>query len=211
MNESAIGLALQAALRSMSEVLLFEATNPWELDEAMTEFGFSSGACEAQDIEGLDVALAHNSQSGCHQITPILPRMVAEGRLGRKVSVGWYRYPGGGGLVIDPLVEDLLREEARFEGITRRDISNNEIVAHLTLALVNASADIMANTSLSNIGQVNDASIKYLGFPAATGGVLSYAAGAGIDAILARLTGLRYGPSKAMKISNHLELLRGQL
>jgi 3-hydroxyacyl-CoA dehydrogenase len=40
--------------------------------------------------------------------------MIELGKLGRKTSAGWYRYPGGGGKVEDPIVADLAIEEAHF-------------------------------------------------------------------------------------------------
>ncbi|MFK5997198.1 MAG: 3-hydroxyacyl-CoA dehydrogenase family protein [Rhodobacterales bacterium] len=51
---------------------------------------------------------------------PIADRMVEEGRLGKKSGVGWYRYPGGGGAVIDPLLEDMIIEESYFAKVSRR-------------------------------------------------------------------------------------------
>jgi 3-hydroxyacyl-CoA dehydrogenase len=73
---------------------------------------------------------------------PILPRAHAEGRIGRALGWGWYRYPGGGGRVIDPLIEDLAREEARFARVdpvpmTRADIARRlcDVVAAEVQAL----------------------------------------------------------------------------
>ncbi|MEM9637004.1 MAG: enoyl-CoA hydratase, partial [Pseudomonadota bacterium] len=108
-------------------------------------------------------------------ITPILPRMVGEGRLGRKLSVGWYRYPGGGGLVIDPLVEDLLREEAWFLGVARFEVSEEVLADKLVLGLIDSALRLLGTSALQDIARIDRVSIDALGFPAEKGGILSYA------------------------------------
>ncbi|MEW9918355.1 3-hydroxyacyl-CoA dehydrogenase family protein [Marimonas sp. MJW-29] len=131
MTEAEAVTALQDAFWLAGEELMFRHTNPWELDEALVAAGFTMGPCEAQDLLGLEKVLAR--QSG--RPIPILPRMVAEGRLGKIGGVGFYRYPGGGGAVIDPLIEDLILEEAWFARISRSEISDNELVLRMHAAL----------------------------------------------------------------------------
>mmetsp|Transcript_29107 Transcript_29107/g.56044 ORF Transcript_29107/g.56044 Transcript_29107/m.56044 type:complete len:156 (-) Transcript_29107:4183-4650(-) len=131
--------SLQDRFWRACEQLLMDHTNPWELDEALMAWGYSLGPCAAQDLAGLDVILAAR---GGDIPTPILPRMVAEGRLGKKASWGFYRYPGGGGAVTDPLIEDLILEEARFASHTRVALEDAALVAKLHEGM---GADIRAD------------------------------------------------------------------
>ncbi len=124
--------ALQDTFWRKAEHLLLYHTNPWELDEALCEWGYAVGPCEAMDLAGLDAVLARVPDRS----NPVPRRMVAEGRLGKKGGVGFYRYPGGGGAVIDPLIEDLIREEAWFARIERVEVSNETLVAALNVCLV---------------------------------------------------------------------------
>ncbi|MEL6451654.1 MAG: 3-hydroxyacyl-CoA dehydrogenase family protein [Pseudomonadota bacterium] len=121
-------IALQDVFWQACEQMLFWHTNPWELDEALTDWGYGLGPCEAQDLVGLDVVLQNRSGS---QPSPILGRMVAEGRLGKRAGWGYYRYPGGGGAVIDPLIDDLIREEAWFAKIMRDELEGEAVVRRL--------------------------------------------------------------------------------
>jgi 3-hydroxyacyl-CoA dehydrogenase len=159
------GARLIAALEDAAEALVFEGSTPWEVDAAAEAFGFDLGPCAAQDLRGLDIAYARHRATG-HAL-PVVDRMVPEGRLGRKGGVGWYRYPGGGGRVIDPLVEDLAREEAHFAGVTPRAISDSEIAARLSGALLRAAKGLVAEP-----GVIDLLSVLACGFPADTGGVL---------------------------------------
>lgn len=110
--------ALRATIEDTAEALVFAGATPWELDETLQATGWTTGPCLMQDAVGLDVAYArHRAQDAAgtrRHAVPLIDRMVPEGRLGRKGGVGWYRYPGGGGPVIDPLVQDLALEEAHF-------------------------------------------------------------------------------------------------
>ncbi len=126
--------ALQDAFWHRAEELLFHHTNPWELDEALCHFGYGMGPCEAMDLVGLDVVLVRAPD----RMTPVLRRMVAEGRMGKKGGVGFYRYPGGGGAVIDPLIEDLIREEAWFAGLERTEVAPDVLVKALNATLLDA-------------------------------------------------------------------------
>ncbi|NNK15749.1 MAG: hypothetical protein HKP51_02465, partial [Sulfitobacter sp.] len=82
-------VALQDAFWLAGEDLLYHHTNPWELDEALTAWGYDMGPCEAQDLVGLEKVLARQPD----RPTPVLARMVAEGRMGKGGGVGYYRYP----------------------------------------------------------------------------------------------------------------------
>lgn len=198
MNDRAVALALQAGLHAVSETLLMTATNPWELDAAMRAFGFTHGVCEAQDEEGLDTGLARRGAV----MHPVLPRMVAEGRLGRKVGVGWYRYPGGGGLVIDPLVEDLLREEARFAGVSRRDLPDEALVARVVLALINTALYLLPKAGRARIDRM---SIEAVGFPPGRSGVLSYALALGQSELIRQFSEVQQEDAAVWQRSVHFE------
>jgi len=131
MNTPDAIVTLQNAFWRQVECMLYHHTNPWELDEALCAWGCTMGPCEAQDLLGLEQVL----QRGATWPGPILPRMLAEGRMGKIGGVGFYRYPGGGGAVIDPLIEDLILEEAWFGKVTRTDITDQALVARMLGAL----------------------------------------------------------------------------
>tara|TARA_R110002095_G_scaffold111984_1_gene97881 strand:+ start:834 stop:1352 length:519 start_codon:yes stop_codon:yes gene_type:complete len=140
MTDAALTAAVQDGFWQTAEALMFHHTNPWELDEALTEWGYAMGPCEAQDLLGLDKVLARRPLC----VVPILPRMVAEGRMGKGGGVGYYRYPGGGGAVIDPLIEDLILEEAWFAGAKRSDLSDAALVDRMHRALGDLCRSVMA-------------------------------------------------------------------
>ena len=128
-DRASVAMRLSVCLADAAEDLLFEGAIPHELDEAMVAAGWDLGVFEAQDLIGL-ASLRDPARP-----RPISDRMVEEGRLGKSAGVGWYRYPGGGGAVIDPLVEDLVREEAWFAGVPQRSFGPEAMLARLRAAL----------------------------------------------------------------------------
>ncbi|WP_323771866.1 3-hydroxyacyl-CoA dehydrogenase family protein [Antarctobacter sp.] len=160
---------LRGPFRDAAEAVFLHGSTPWEVDEALEAFGFTEGPFAAEDRIGLELAWARQGADG----GPILRRMMELGKLGRKAGAGWYRYPGGGGKVDDPIVADLALEEAHFHRMTRVDYSEEEIRARLLAALVVAAVELRGQ----GIGaeEIDRASVEGLGFPADKGGVLVWA------------------------------------
>ena len=154
------------------EELLLEGALPFEVDEALTKFGFAIGPYEAQDLTGLDGPFYERQHS--NDTSVISDRLVQEGRLGKKVGVGWYRYPGGGGAVIDPLLEDLIVEEARFAKVERRAFTDQEIVSQVVATLIEEAKRILEKGIVQSASDLDKLSMQALHFP--HGGICSYAA-----------------------------------
>lgn len=150
---------LQDAFWLEAEQLMFHHTNPWELDEALCAWGYGMGPCEAQDLIGLEKVLARQPM----RPVPILPRMVAEGRMGKGGGVGFYRYPGGGGAVIDPLIEDLILEEAWFGKVQRLELSEDVLVRRMNTVLGAACETLRRGGMASDV--IGDLAIKAVHFP----------------------------------------------
>ena len=70
---------LQDAFWRVCERLVYLHSTPWEMDEALVAWGYGMGPFEAQDLIGLDAVLTARRAD---QVTPVLARMVAEGRVG---------------------------------------------------------------------------------------------------------------------------------
>ena len=156
-----LGDALQDVFWLACDHLLMCHTNPWELDEGLCEWGYATGPCEVMDHLGLDIVLERRAGAG----STILRRMVAEGRIGKIGGVGHYRYPGGGGAVIDPLIEDLILEEAYFAKQIRTAMDDGALVKHLNAALAQSIEDAVSNGA--DRGDMIALAIERLHFPAA--------------------------------------------
>ncbi|MGB2497955.1 MAG: FAD-dependent oxidoreductase, partial [Planktomarina sp.] len=204
-----IGNRILARYREAADTVFMDGSTPWEVDDAMVEFGYAMGPYEAQDLSGLDIAYANRQRQAAtrdpnRRYIPIADRMIELGKLGRKTSAGWYRYPGGGGKVEDPIVADLAIEEAHFSGITRTDYSSQEIRQRLVLAMINEAADILDAGIAQSAGDIDLVTVFGYGFPRWRGGLMHYADSLGVEKIVAQLEILAQEDTVAWKVSPFL-------
>ncbi|ABD53593.1 3-hydroxyacyl-CoA dehydrogenase NAD-binding domain-containing protein [Jannaschia sp. CCS1] len=201
-----IGNRIFSRYKEEADILLMDGAVPWEVDDAMEAFGYAMGPFEVGDLSGLDIGFANRRRQDAtrdpnRRYIPIADRMVNEGRLGRKASVGWYRYPGGGGKVIDPLIEDLIAEEAHFAGATRTEIADEVVVERLLLAMINEAADILGEGIARSAADIDLVTVFGYGFPRWRGGLMHYADTRGVAQIVEKLRSLEAVDPVIWKVS----------
>ena len=201
-----VGNRILARYREAADTVLMDGSTPWEVDEAMVEFGFPMGPYAAQDLSGLDIAHANRrrqdaTRDPARRYVPIADRMVELGKLGRKTGAGWYRYPGGEGRVEDPIVADLALEEAHFAGIERTDYEADEIRERLVLAMINEAADVLDEGVAGSARDIDLVTVLGYGFPRWRGGLMHHADTLGAKAIVERLERLGEEDPVAWRVS----------
>ena len=201
-----VGNRILARYREAADTVLIDGSTPWEIDEAMAEFGYAMGPYAAQDLSGLDIAHANRrrqdaTRDPARRYIPIADRMIELGKLGRKTGAGWYRYPGGGGRVEDPIVADLGIEEAHFAGIERIDYPADEISRRLLLAMINEAADLLLEGIAQDARDIDLVTVFGYGFPRWRGGLMHYADTLGAESIVVQLEKLCEEDAVAWKVS----------
>jgi 3-hydroxyacyl-CoA dehydrogenase len=189
---------LSLRLGDAVEVLLLSGLAPWDLDAAMCARGSTRGPLETQDLAGLEGAFTQRRRRAARlraagaavPATPAQDRMVAEGRLGKAAGVGWYRYPGGGGAVIDPLIEDLIAEEAHFARRSRPGVAPDAAADMLVAALSHEGARALTDGTATDADALDLTARHLLALPASAPGLLALAAGIGAQGLAARLADL---------------------
>ena len=169
--------------------LLEEGATPARIDAAITDFGMAMGPCAVADLAGLDVSWRQR-RADAHLRDPnkrystVADRLCERGRFGQKTGAGYYRYEAGSRAPIpDPEVEALIADIAREQGIARREIGPEEIVARCLYPLVNEGARILDEGIARRAGDIDIVWINGYGFPAWRGGVMHWADRVGLDVI----------------------------
>ena len=182
---------------------LQEGALPEQVDAAMQDFGFPLGCLAVGDISGLDVAYhVRKAQREIGDIKPehpypvIADRIVEKGWLGRKTKRGWYRYDDGKPAP-DPEVAALIAETSAELGITRREISADDIRERCLFALINEGARLLGNGIAARPGDIDIVWRYGYGFPVWRGGPMFIADEMGMAEVLATLERLRdaHGPA----------------
>jgi 3-hydroxyacyl-CoA dehydrogenase/enoyl-CoA hydratase/3-hydroxybutyryl-CoA epimerase len=159
-----------------------------EIDQAAVDFGMPMGPLELADSVGLDIAL-HVARTLApvlnRPVDPTLERNVQEGHLGQKTGRGFYDYRDG--RAVKPRLGP---------GSIRTEVQDR-----LILALLNESANCLAEQIVADADLVDAGVIFGTGFAPFRGGPLHYARSSGVGDIVSRLAvlsathGPRFSPS----------------
>ncbi len=178
-----------------AHLLLEEGASVPQIDRALTDFGMPVGPFGMQDIAGIDVgarirqylqSVGKTRAEGPQSEVP--DRLYEMGRYGQKTQAGWYKYEAGSRARIpDPLVEEIAADAARKRGITRRAITDHEIIARITTALANEGAQVVEDGFAIRASDIDVIYCHGFGFPRHTGGPMFYADSVGLPTVLARV------------------------
>jgi 3-hydroxyacyl-CoA dehydrogenase len=176
-------------------LLLEEGATVPQIDKAMTDFGMPVGPFGMQDIAGIDVgwrirqflkSIGKTRAEGPQSAVP--DRLYEMGRYGQKTGAGWYKYEAGSrDRIHDPLVDQIAAEEGAKRGITRRAVTDEEIIARIMTALANEGARVLEEGYATRASDIDAVYCYGFGFPRHVGGPMFYADAVGLPTVLARV------------------------
>jgi 3-hydroxyacyl-CoA dehydrogenase len=176
-------------------LLLEEGASVSQIDNVLTSFGLPVGPFGMQDIAGIDVGwrirqylktVGKTRAEGPQSAVP--DRMYELGRYGQKTGAGWYKYEAGSRTrIADPLVDEIAAEEAAKRGVSRRQITDEEILARITTALANEGARVLEEGFAIRASDIDVVYVHGFGFPRHSGGPMFYADTVGLPTVLARV------------------------
>ena len=160
--------------------MLEEGALPAQIDDVIYNFGFPMGPYAMSDMAGLDVGW-RNRKAKFDQLTKreqdcnILDRVCELGRYGQKTGSGFYKYDEKRNKTEDPLIEELIIKHSEERGITRREITDQEILERALYAMINEGAKILEEGIAARPVDIDAVYLFGYGFPAYHGGPMFYA------------------------------------
>jgi 3-hydroxyacyl-CoA dehydrogenase len=187
-----IGNRMIARYGAAAAGLINAGALPQQVDGALQKFGLAMGPFRMGDLAGLDIGWATRKRRAAEagvQMKPVIADKLCEaGRFGQKTGAGWYRYEAGKRDPIpDPLTEKLITEYRAANGITPRQISDEEIVERCIYALVNEGARILEEGIAARASDIDLVYLNGYGFPAHRGGPMLYAGTVGLPNVVRSL------------------------
>ena len=175
-----IGNRMIFAYLHQAELLLLEGASPAQIDKALTDLGLAMGPYQMMDLAGLDVGYKARKANAFDQndqrMTRVQDRLVEAGRHGQKTRAGYYDYvQGSRAPVPSSFVQDVVAETAKEFEIEQREISDEEIVQRLLLAMVNVGCDILDEGMAYRASDIDIVYLFGYGFPASRGGPMFWA------------------------------------
>ncbi len=153
--------------------LLEEGISIKHIDRIIESFGMPMGPIELFDEVGIDVAfkvakILSQSMGDRMADSPVLEKMIADGRLGKKSKKGFYIYQGK--------KKNPAPDMSKFITATKKvDISDEELVQRMIYPMINEAARCLEDKIVTRPQDVDLAMIFGTGFAPFRGGLLSYA------------------------------------
>jgi len=196
-----IGNRMFGPYRAQAVSIAEEGAAPWDVDQALYDWGMAMGPLAVGDLFGLDVAWRMKQMALKLGIAHLdadtfEDRLFGQGRLGQKSGAGWYLYGSDRKLTQDPDVEAQLRLYAAEMAIPQRRFSPERIVERCLDALINEGGRLLAEGVAQREVDVDMVYVLGYGFPAWRGGPMYCAARTGKRKIYERMLRRyeRYGP-----------------
>lgn len=168
--------------------LLLLAGEPIEkLDKSLVNFGFPVGPMQLLDEVGIDIGAKIGpilqAELGDRFAPPAaFDKLLADGRLGKKVKKGFYQYTGTKKKAVDESVYTLLN-------ITKCDkISSADMSARCVYMMLNEAVRCLDEGIIRNARDGDIGAIFGIGFPPFLGGPFRYIDGIGANNIVSRMS-----------------------
>ncbi len=160
--------------------LIEEGATPEQVDKAVEKFGFAMGPFRMGDLAGNDIGWAIRKRRYIDKpemrYSKTADLLCEMGRYGQKTGAGWYDYrPGQRAAIPSKLVVEMVEKHRAAQGITPRQISDDEIVHRLVYSLVNEGAKILEEGIASKASDIDMVYLTGYGFPLFRGGPMCYA------------------------------------
>ncbi len=186
-----IGNRILASYRMAADHMVLDGASPYEIDAAMTEFGFAMGPFAVGDLAGLDIGYAVRARKRAEglpegtRMSRYADQMVEAGWKGQKTGLGYYDYSAGKqASVPNPGVMPLIEAERAELGIQPQDFSRQEITRRYMAAMVNEAAKVVGKGIARAPRDVDMVLLFGYGFPRHWGGPLKWADLQGLSGLL---------------------------
>ena len=172
--------------------LLEEGALPEQVDQAIEKFGFAMGPFRMGDLAGNDIGwyirkrrYVESPEITYSKTADLLCEM---GRFGQKTGAGWYDYKQGDRKAYpNQQVNDMIVKHSADIGVTRRKISDQEIIERLVYSMVNEAALILEEGIALRASDIDMVYLTGYGFPLYRGGPMFYADTVGLPNVLAAI------------------------
>ena len=165
-----------------SAYMLEEGALPQQIDKVIYDFGFPMGPFAMSDLAGNDVGWRirqgkkEKEQRNIRYTGWIADAICELGRFGQKTGAGYFKYDLPDRTPIpDPEVEKIIEETSKKLGITRRAISDQEILERCLYPMVNEGAKILEEKMAQRSLDIDVIWVNGYGWPVYRGGPMWWA------------------------------------
>jgi 3-hydroxyacyl-CoA dehydrogenase len=160
--------------------LLLEGATPEQIDRVHVEFGMPMGPFQMADLAGVDIGWHRDPE----RIENIRDALCAIDRWGQKKGAGFYDYDEKRRPSPSPVVQQIIEDFAKKQGVERRQISDEEIVERTLYTMVNEGAKILEEGMAQRASDIDVVWVYGYGWPVYRGGPMFWADTVGLQNIV---------------------------
>jgi 3-hydroxyacyl-CoA dehydrogenase len=160
--------------------LLLEGATPEQVDRVHVEFGMPMGPFQMADLAGVDIGWHRDP----NRIETVRDALCAIDRWGQKKGAGFYDYDEKRRPSPSPVVQQIVEDFAKKQGVERREISNEEIVERTLYTMVNEGAKILEEGIAQRASDIDVVWVYGYGWPVYRGGPMFWADSVGLQKIV---------------------------
>jgi len=175
-----VGNRILAQRQREANKLILEGALPWDIDDALFDFGFPMGPFAMSDLAGLDIGWNKETSNG----ESIRDLLCEAGRLGQKSGKGFYVYDENRNKSSDPEVEAIIKKFGEDRQVRMRDINKEEILERCLYPMINEGFKILEEGMAIRASDIDIVWTNGYGWPAYEGGPMFYGNTIGFDKIL---------------------------
>ncbi|GAC1318281.1 MAG: 3-hydroxyacyl-CoA dehydrogenase NAD-binding domain-containing protein [Collimonas sp.] len=186
-----IGNRILAVYRQAADYMMEDGASPYQIDQAVREFGYPMGPYQVADLAGGDIGWATRKRRAATRnpnarYVHIADRICERGWFGQKTGRGYYLYPDGARTgTPDPEVQAVIDAERTQAGIRPRSFTDEEIIRRYMAAMINEGANVVHQRIALRPLDVDVTFLHGYGFPRYRGGPMKYADMVGLPQVLA--------------------------
>lgn len=190
-----IGNRVLSTYRTAADHMILDGATPFQIDAALTGFGFAMGPYAVADLAGLDIGWAMRkrlapTRDPRERVGHYPDKLCEAGHFGQKTGTGFYVYEKGQrGGTPNPDVLALIEAERVERDITPRDFSDADIIRRYMAAMANEAARVVGEGIARRPLDVDMVLLFGYGFPRFWGGPLKWADLVGLPELLADIEG----------------------
>ena len=196
-----VGNRILAQRQREANKLILEGALPWDIDDALFDFGFPMGPFAMSDLAGLDIGW-NKETSNCETLRDVL---CEAGRLGQKSGKGFYTYDENRNKSPDPEVEEIIKKFGEERQAQMRDISKEEILQRCLYPMINEGFKILEEGMAIRASDIDIVWTNGYGWPVYEGGPMFYGNLVGYDKVLEWLQNAEKELGPEFKPSAYLE------
>jgi 3-hydroxyacyl-CoA dehydrogenase len=160
--------------------LVTEGATPEQVDRVHVEFGMPMGPFQMADLAGVDIGWHRDP----NRIESIRDALCAIDRWGQKKGAGFYDYDQKRLPTPSPVVQQIIEDFAKKQGVERREISDEEIVERTLFTMVNEGGKILEEGIAQRPSDIDVVWVYGYGWPVYRGGPMFWADTVGLQKIV---------------------------